>query len=527
MEAVLRVAPDARKAAPPEAKYHLVRPRALRPWAVQWYRSCENLSELVIYLMVLFGPWAFGTTQPWSIWTMNIAGYLLGGLLVVKFSLRHFAGYSALRWENNERAILRTPAGAHFFNSQRLTTVLGSLTAALLAYCLVSALNARATFQESSLTFDYHECVRWLPHSLDSTGTWSVFWLYLGLACSFWAVRDWLLGRSSGEERALWQRPNSGSFAAAPPLPERLRRLLWLLAINGALLALEGMIQRAEQSPKLLFLVQPRIHQTAESQFGPYAYRSNAAQYFNLIWPVCVGFWWTLNRNSRRRRSHHWLLVLAAIIAACPIISTSRGGALVTGAMVVAAAFFLAVTQFVLRANRQENRAKRITTLGLLALFFAGALTLGFSLGWKALKPRLAALNDGLAGREELYEAAGPMAEDYPWFGTGPGTFETVSQLYPRPDIYWPAQLHNDWLETRITFGWVGSSLIGLASLVVLLRWFVRGGIHGGRRFVMLIWLALSGCLAHAVFDFPFQIHSVLFLVTVLSAVLFTVSRRP
>lgn len=136
-------------------------------------------------------------------------------------------------------------------------------------------------------------------------------------------------------------------------------------------------------------------------------------------------------------------------------------------------------------------------------------------------------LDEGLAGREALYAAARPMAADYPWFGTGPGTFETVSQLYPRPDAYWRPQLHNDWLETRITFGRIGSALLLLAFAIVLLRWFAPGGIHGGRRFVLLTWLALAGCFIHARFDFPFQVHSILFLVVVIGAMLFVLSRRP
>ena len=69
-------------------------------------------------------------------------------------------------------------------------------------------------------------------------------------------------------------------------------------------------------------------------------------------------------------------------------------------------------------------------TLGVLALFFAGALALGFSLGWKALKPRMATIHEGFQHREQDYDAARPMAADYPVFGTGPGTFENVSQLY-------------------------------------------------------------------------------------------------
>ena len=59
----------------------------------------------------------------------------------------------------------------------------------------------------------------------------------------------------------------------------------------------------------------------------------------------------------------------------------------------------------------------------------------------------------------------------------------------------------------------------------MVLRWFVPGGIRGGRRFVVLIWLALAGCLIEALFDFPFQIHSILFLFLVICAVLFSLGR--
>ena len=54
------------------------RTRPLRARDVQLYRVCEDLTEPLIYFMVVFGPWAFGTTQSWSIWLMNGAGYLLG-----------------------------------------------------------------------------------------------------------------------------------------------------------------------------------------------------------------------------------------------------------------------------------------------------------------------------------------------------------------------------------------------------------------------------------------------------------------
>jgi hypothetical protein len=54
----------------------------------------------------------------------------------------------------------------------------------------------------------------------------------------------------------------------------------------------------------------------------------------------------------------------------------------------------------------------------------------------------------------------------------------------------------------------------------------VPGSIRGSRRFVVLAWLALAGCLVHARFDFPFQIHSTLLLFLVICAILSGLSRN-
>jgi hypothetical protein len=304
--------------------------------------------------------------------------------------------------------------------------------------------------------------------------------------------------------------------------------LLWVLCINGALVGLECIIQRASGSSKLLFLVQPLVNPEGESQFGPYHYRSNAAQYFNLLWPVCLGFWWTLQRaEGLRSKSHHVLLFCAVIMAACPIISTSRGGALVAAGILILAVIVLTATNLFADAGRPEDRRTRRVSAALLGIFFVLVLALGWYFGWGSLEPRMEQIGEGFQNREEIYDSAKPMAADYPLFGTGPGTFGSVFQLYLISGAtYWPEQLHNDWLETRITFGWVGMLLLLAALACVGLRWFVPGGIRGGRRFVILIWLALAGCLIEARFDFPFQIHSILFLFLVFCAMLFSMSYK-
>jgi hypothetical protein len=351
--------------------------------------------------------------------------------------------------------------------------------------------------------------------------------MYLGLAGSFWGIRDWLLGMTINEERALHHDDENGK--PSPMLPERLRRLLWLLCINGTVLGVEAIVQRESGSGKLLFVVETHMNKEALDQLGPYAYRSNGAQFFNLLWPLCLGFWWTLHRTGGwRGRAHHLLLLCAAIMAACPVISTSRGGALVAAGILILAAVLLMVTNLFARTWRLPDRRARWGTAAVLGLFFALALGLGWYFGWEALEPRMGQIPEGFQNREEMYDMARPMAGDYPIFGTGPGTFGSVFQLYRINDAtYWPEQLHNDWLETRITFGWFGMALLLAALACVVLRWFAPGGIRGGRRFVILAWLALAGCLVHARFDYPFQVHSIVFLFLLICAVLFSLGRRP
>ena len=485
----------------------------LRAADVQLYRLADEAGGGLILLMAVFSPWALGTTQPWAVWTMTCAAGLLGALLLLKLFIRKIKNYPAPRWDApapaNQRKTPRSPARA-------ATAALAWLTVALLLFCLVSALNAAATYDPEKHFFIYHPHLDWLPHSFDSTRTWFYFWTYLGLAAAFWSVRDWLLGRTAEEEKILRQQ----AVPSTPALPARLRRLLWLLAVSGAALGLEAIVQRAAGSSKLLFLVQPVVNPEGDTQFGPYAYRANAAQYFNLLWPLCLGVWWLLRREGARKI--YFFPAAAAVLAACPVISTSRGGALVAVGLLALTAILFVGTEIISFARFGGGARRRWKNLILTVLFLAAALGLGWHFGWEKLSPRLEQIGAGYDYREQMYADARPMAADYPVFGTGPGTFATVFQLYRISNAtYWPEQLHNDWLETRITFGGAGL-LLALAALgcVAAAGWFAP------RRFAVMAGLALAGCLIHARFDLPLQIHSILFLFLLIAAMLTALGAR-
>ena len=510
-----------------------------RPRTPPAYRICDGITEGVLYGMIVFAPWAFGATDRWSIWTMNVGGYVLGLLLAAKRSIRWRAGYRPVRWseggsEDAEGAEGATQTGGKRKKNfrGRTTIALAVLTVTMLAYCVISAVNARSTFSYRQMSFEPHDYVAWLPHSYDSWATWQAFWMYLALALGFWAARDWLLGKSGPERResrAGVGEPEENFLSRVPNagLPMRLRRLLWVLCLNGTALALESILQRLSGTNKLLWLVQPVINQYGESQFGPFAYRSNSAQYFNLVWPVCLGFWWKLRHRGRFAARAHArlgggphlvLLPCGVLLAAAPIISTSRGGALVALGGILVAAVLLSF------ANRRSTWLMRLGTILLLA----ATLGLASFLGWDKLANRLTTIfSDDLSGRVEIYENARQMARDFPLFGTGPGTFVWVYHLYrAHAQDEWAAYAHNDWLETRITFGWAGFAPILAMLAIVFLRWFGPGGIPAHWPFVSMIWLALAGCLLHARFDFPFQIYSTFALFLLLCATLFCLSKK-
>ena len=224
--------------------------------------------------------------------------------------------------------------------------VLAGLNILLFLYVLISALNARSDFNPNDLAFERRESyIAWLPHSFAAAATWEWLWKHLGLTLSFWAIRDWLITKT-GRERFLDRQFQEKTGSArqttleitAPELPDRVRRLLWILCINGGILALEAILQRLSGTNKLLWILEPYWRKRGVDQFGPYAYRTNAAQYLNLIWPVCLGFWLTLRKNAAaaiksggRVGSQPYVVLVpfAALALAGPFISASRGGAII------------------------------------------------------------------------------------------------------------------------------------------------------------------------------------------------------
>ncbi len=468
------------------------------------HRWLDTLTGTLILFLVVWAPWAFGCTIYWATTVLVDGCFALGILLVGKWLVRWRFGYQPDLW------VEPTPAGRWVVRG------LAGLTVVFLAWSFAGVANASGTVEVTWSGPLFHAFDRtpwtWLPASYDWQDSLTESLRYAAYACAFWATRDWLLAKSRQEKR----KPEECPFP-----PQRLRWLLWTISVSGAALALTGILQRLDGTDKLLWLIVPILNKNNSDQFASYPYRTNAAQYFNLVWPVVLAFWWALHAQSRQRNprakfgNEPALALVPAfmLMMAVPIVSTSRGGALMLG--------FLAVVIIILTAlQRQVSRGLRLGLGGVLVT----ALLVGWILGGEAQRKRFATVfDDKLSGRVEIYKTAGNMVREFGWRGSGAGTFGRLNVLYrDNLEEKWQGYVHDDWLETRITLGTVGLIMaVGLLGLFVA-SWFTSAGPLPPAVFPLFTAAALAGLLIHAKWDFPFQIQSLRFTFVVICAVLAT-----
>ncbi|MGV3771613.1 MAG: O-antigen ligase family protein [Verrucomicrobiales bacterium] len=477
----------------------------------RFYAFCDHVSGLLLLSMVALAPWLFGTVEDWSRIILDGLGITAGGLLALKRAIRWKSGFTPERWHRHA-PIEQTKS------SRWLTRLMAALTFLLLGYSFTSAWNARAIFNPVGPEFIPIPYIQWLPSSFDQDRSWDLFWMYSGLACFFWSLRDWILGVERDEAEAR-------KADYVPLFPSRLRLLLWVFGLNATLLTLIGIFQRLTNSTQLLWLRNSWLG-SPESSFASFSYNGNAAQYLNIVWPATMALWWGLREDNRLKKiggmkvgSGPQALLLPCVIAtaAAPIISLNPGGAII-------ATLGLLVAAFILYSHFRSTWRVRllVCTVALAAVGF------GILMAGESLLPSLRVLfSNKWVNPQEVHFNAEQMAADYPLGGIGPGAVRSLYFLYRSdPSQPWLAHLHDDWLETRLSFGWVGSMMIVSLLALTLARWFTTVGIVMPWEIVGLFWISLGGCLIHAKFDFPLQVYSVLQAFLLVCAVLSVAARR-
>ena len=149
--------------------------------------------------------------------------------------------------------------------------------------------------------------------------------------------------------------------------------------------------------------------------------------------------------------------------------------------------------------------------LGLAAALLT-ALGLGWTLAGTFLRARFtnSLVDESLSGRTQIFDIARKIAVDFPVWGSGAETFLTLNGLYRGSDrSRWHGYVHDDWLETQITLGWVGLACVVAFLVMVIVSRIRAGSVPIRNEFSLLLVVGLAGLLGHARVDFPFQIPSI------------------
>jgi O-antigen ligase len=264
--------------------------------------------------------------------------------------------------------------------------------------------------------------------------------------------------------------------------------------------------------------------------FGPFINRNHFAGWMVLAVPLAVGYACAVLEMSRRPRGRNWgrwarwlasadasrFLLVAFCVASMGmslVLTGSRSG-------IAALAVALAVLA-VFVADRAGGRLSRLVAVGLLLLLLAGAIVWA---GTSSTVARFSLAASDITGRVMVWRDTVAIIRDFPWFGTGLGTFGLAMLVYqsgPRDAIFF--QAHNDYLQL-VAEGGMLVTIPAAAALWVFVQ-TVRRRLTRPEDQVMTSWIragavaGLAGIASQSVLEFSLQIPGITVLFVVAAAI--------
>jgi hypothetical protein len=428
----------------------------------------RKVSRWIFFAALVYAPWAYGATTSASI---NMTNCVLLAALVL--------------WGAELLTSGRRPKSPPF---------LLILTGALFCIGGWMALNAKSIYDsEFSLFVPLRNFAPPLTGSVDYAN--SAAWMVRGAL-----LLGTILFVSDLSQSSRW-----------------LLRLWFVIGLVGGSIAFLGLLQKATGAQMIFWQPPPPPEFGVTTFFATYFYHGNAGAFLNLVWPLSAGLVIrAFTSQSRPGLRALWTIVFVITIAGV-LANTSRMAQVV--AILVLVVIGLHFGPGLLR--RVPGAQKSVAIAGALALILAliavaQATHLEQPLNrWQSVSEHIPTDARWQASRVALGALPGAG-----FFGFGPGTFRVVFPSYnigsghPVPGSW--RFLHEDYLQTVLEWGWLGSSLWAL-----LFFGGIAVGILSYHRFAMRDWMprrrvmqplaiiALAGVAMHALVDFPFQIESI------------------
>jgi len=296
-----------------------------------------------------------------------------------------------------------------------------------------------------------------------------------------------------------------------------LLRLWYVISLIGGSIAFLGLLQKATGAQMIFWQPPPPPEYGVTTFFATYFYHGNAGAFLNLVWPLIAGLVIrAFTSRSQPGMRALWTIVFIITIGGV-VANTSRMAQVV--ALVLLIIIGLRFGPGLLR--RLPGAKKSVAIAGALAFILAlialaQATHLEQPLNrWQSVSEQIPADARWQASRVALGALPGAG-----FFGFGPGTFRVVFPGYNIESGHavpgsWRF-LHEDYLQTLLEWGWLGSSLWALlffggiaVGILSYNRYATRDWMPRRRVMQPLATLALAGVAMHALVDFPFQIESI------------------
>ncbi len=293
---------------------------------------------------------------------------------------------------------------------------------------------------------------------------------------------------------------------------KRLRKVVFLVVIFGAIMAFVAIIQRLA-SPDLIYGLRVPFQAVA---FGPFINQHHFASFMEMTGGVTLGL---IFGKSGLQDKKPLLLISVAIMGIALILTSSRGGMI---AFIGVIAFVL-ISNFVARKrdvtdDRADNRTLLQKTLIAAGIGAAILLLIGsvvFLGGSDALLRGVTmdvAKEDFSNGRLHFWSVAIKIFLNHPILGAGLDAFGVAFTKHDTwHGLFRVEQAHNEYLQILAETGIIGFGCIP-AFIYLLFKKGLRTVTNAGSGFRQNVAIgALAGCfgiLIHSFFDFPLRTPS-------------------
>ena len=431
-------------------------------------RFFQDLPAWWLAALLIFAPWAYGTTFPETRQWLAEGLCGLGPLFVISLVVGR-------RWP-------------------RVNWLTGLLSFAILAYGWFVTWNAKLVYDPRAYYFHPGSPpAPSLPGTLDWKTSFDQMVLITGLFFAFW-VTNHLSAR------------------------ERWRRRFWLvISLTGFSIVVLGLLQRATGAPSIFWRSDLDCGLTF---FATYRYHANAGAFINIILPfVAAQCICAFRRGSSDFGKAFWIVaLLLVLVSAC--VNLSRAATVISVGLVAILSVWQ-LSQIDLGQRRRISKGQFAVVAAIAAIVVAGGWLLVREIGFGDAYKHWTQLGDVITnnGRYIVYDTIEHrVLPKSGWWGLGPNTFSLVFPFFTNAlgtTIlgYW-AQAHQDYLQTLVEWGFCGTALwfVFFGNSIVQAGtafWRWRKTWDGRTRtFAVACLLAVGSVLVHAAVDFPMQIAS-------------------